>query len=371
MRCLVIAGRLIKQISGDKRTLGLILIAPVFILFILNIVLTSGVTEARIAVINTANADMAKLEENAHVSYPKDEDAAMADLKAGRIDAYLVTGTESDRLMLEGSDPTLSALVKGTYAKFASDRAFKSIQDKFSLVGELMAKLPEPIKKQVKIPDFSNVKPAEPTINSLYGEKFEFFDNIAAGIMGFIIFFLVFLLSGISFLRERISGTLERMMASSVRRWEIVTGYLLGFGLFVVVQTVIIQSFLLYVLNTHFSINFLEILLVNLVAAAASLALGTLLSAFARNEFQLFQFIPIIIIPQVLFSGLFDLRDAPNWVHWLSRVFPLTYTADALKEMMIRGKGLGDVWLDLVVLAGFTLVFVFMNILVLRKYRKA
>jgi ABC-2 type transport system permease protein len=370
MRSFVIAGRLIKQISGDKRTLALILLAPVFILFILHIVLTSGVTQAKFDVVNTAGADMSVLEQNAIVTYPAGEDAALADLKSGKCDAYLVVRDGGDKLVIEGSDPTLTALVKGTYAKYASDKASRAMQEKFSAVGALLAKLPDNVKKLVKLPDLT-VKAAEPEISTLYAGDFEFFDTIAAGIMGFIIFFLVFLLSGISFLRERISGTLERTMASSVRRWEIVAGYLLGFGLFVVIQTVIIQSFLLYVLKIHFVGSFWAILLVNLVSAAASLALGTLLSAFARNEFQLFQFIPIIIIPQILFSGLFDLREAPNWVHWLSQIFPLTYASQALRDMMIRGKGLGDVWVDVVVLAGFTVLFMVLNILALKKYRRA
>jgi ABC-2 type transport system permease protein len=370
MRSLVIAQRLIKQISGDKRTLLLILLAPIFILFILHIVLTSGVTKAKIDVLNSANEDITVLTDNAKVTQPGSEDEALADLKAGKCDAYLVIGEDKDRLVIEGSDPTLTALVKGTYARFASDRASKSIKDKLAGITGLISKLPDQVKKLVALPEIS-ITPTEPDISYLYAGDFEFFDTIAAGIMGFIIFFLVFLLSGISFLRERISGTLERMMASSVRRWEVVAGYLLGFGLFVIVQTVLIQSFLLYVLKIHFVGDFWSILLVNLISAAASLALGTLLSAFARNEFQLFQFIPIIIIPQVLFSGLFDLRDAPNWVHWLSQVFPLTYAADALRNMMIRGKGLADVWVDLVVLLGFTALFMTLNILALRKYRKA
>jgi ABC-2 type transport system permease protein len=362
MRSLVIAGRLIRQVGGDKRTLVLILFAPIFILFILHIVLTSGVTKAKLDVINQANADISILQANAVVTLPADETQALTDLQDGKTDAYLVVRKEGgDKLFIEGSDPSLKGLVIGTYAKFAADRASKAIQSSLSSLAGMLGKLP----------DLGSLKPAEPEISYLYAGDFEFFDTIAAGIMSFIIFFLVFLLSGISFLRERISGTLERTMASSVRRYEIVAGYLLGFGLFVIIQTVIIQSFLIYVLNIHYSSNFLSILAVNLISAATSLALGTLLSAFARNEFQLIQFIPIVIIPQILFSGLFDLRDAPAWVHWLSQAFPLTYASDALKNMMIRGKGIGEVWVDLVVLGGFTVLFMALNILALKKYRRA
>lgn len=370
MRSLVIAGRLIRQVGGDKRTLLLILFAPVFIIFILNVVLTSGVTKAKVDVVNAAGFDMAVLEQNAEVAYVETEDAAFENLKAGRCDAYLVTGEDKDKLVLEGGDPTLSALARGAYMKYAADRATAGIRDRLSSLNDILAKLPDEVRRKMPF-TLPSLAPPEPEIDTLYAGDFEFFDTIAAGIMCFIIFFLVFLLSGISFLRERIGGTLERTMASSVRRWEIVAGYLAGFGLFVVIQTVLIQSFLIFVLKIHYSSTFFSILLVNLITAAASLALGTLLSAFARNEFQLIQFIPIVIIPQVLFSGLFDLRDAPNWVHWLSQVFPLTYASDALTNMMIRGKGLADVWVDLVVLGGFTVLFMTLNIVALRKYRRA
>jgi ABC-2 type transport system permease protein len=372
MRIFVIAGRLIRQVAGDKRTLGLILIAPVFIIFILHVVLTSGVSKAKMEVVNTVNADMTVLEQNAEVTYASTEDAALADLKAEKCDAYLVVNGDKDKLMVENSDPTLTALSKAAYMKFASDRQMKKVQQGFSKFNDMLALLPDAIRQKITLPDFNALTtPPDPEIDTLYAGDFDFFDTIAAGIMCFIIFFLVFLLSGISFLRERISGTLERTMASSVRRREIVAGYFLGFGLFVILQTVLIQSFLIFVLKIHYNSTFFAILLVNLLSAAASLALGTLLSAFARNEFQLIQFVPIVIIPQVLFSGLFDLRDAPAWVHWLSQIFPLTYASDAMRAMMIKGRGLGDVWVDLVVLAGFTALFVVLNIRALRKYRKA
>lgn len=156
------------------------------------------------------------------------------------------------------------------------------------------------------------------------------FNAIAPMMMGFFIFFFVFIMAGVSFLRERISGTLDRLLATPVKRIEIVYGYFLGFGIFVLVQTLVIQLFMIYCLKIDLEGNFFLVLLINVLLAAGSLALGTLLSAFARNEFQLFQFIPIVIVPQVLFCGLFDLRGAPTWVIVLSKIFPLTYAADAL-----------------------------------------
>ncbi|MGL5693853.1 MAG: ABC transporter permease [Peptostreptococcaceae bacterium] len=178
------------------------------------------------------------------------------------------------------------------------------------------------------------------------------------------------LLAGISFLRERISGTLERLMATPIKRWEIVTGYFLGFGVFVMIQTVLIQLFMVHVLEITIKGSSYVVLLINILLAAGSLSLGTLLSTFAKNEFQLIQFIPIVIVPQIMFCGIFSLREAPMWVNALSKVFPLTYAADALSSVILRGATISNVTLDILILTCYAVLFIVLNALALKKYRK-
>ena len=145
----------------------------------------------------------------------------------------------------------------------------------------------------------------------------------------------------------------------------------MGFGLFVSIQTVILQVFSVYGLKVPMVGSFWAVLTINLALASGSLALGTLLSAFASNEFQLFQFIPIVIVPQIMFSGIFDLRNAPTWARILSKIFPMTYGAEALRDVMLRGKGLLEVRNDLFMLVGYALLFLTLNTIALKKYRKA
>jgi ABC-2 type transport system permease protein len=135
-------------------------------------------------------------------------------------------------------------------------------------------------------------------------------------------------------------------------------------------QTVVIQAFMSYGLGITIKGDPLLVLLINIILAAGSLSLGTLLSAFAKNEFQLFQFIPIVIVPQVLFSGLLSLRNAPVWVVALSKIFPLTYGADALTDVALRGAGFGDVWFDILVITAYAVLFILLNSLALKKYRR-
>ncbi len=103
--------------------------------------------------------------------------------------------------------------------------------------------------------------------------------------------------------------------------------------------------FLTYVLGIHTSADFFLVLLINLMIAATSLSLGTLLSAFARNEFQLIQFIPIVIVPQILFCGLFNLRETPVVLQYLAKIFPLSYGAGALRDRDgCAGHGFADIY---------------------------
>ena len=346
MKSFVIAGRLIRQIAGDKRTLVVMLIAPVLIMTLLYLLLGNGVTMARIDVVSADYQPTQAMQDIATVTLVSSETEAIDRLTHGKSDGYICDG----RYVAEGTDPSLTALCKRAFLHYTQEQANASMPP------QLLAQT----KGLMKAPD----------VSLYYGsESFEQFDFLAPSMMGFIIFFLVFLLAGIAFLRERISGTLDRILVSSLRRGQLVTGYFLGFGLFAALQTVVIQLFLVYVLGVHSGGNVLLVLLINLTIAGTSLAMGTLFSAFARNEFQLFQFIPIVIIPQMMFCGLFNLRESPQLLQYLAKIFPLTYGADALRNVMLRGAVFSDVAGDLLIMLGFTALFFLLNIQVLKKYR--
>ena len=346
MKSLIIAERLIRQITGDKRTLGMMIVAPVLIMTLLYFLLASGLSTVYIDIVQSDSVDVETLEELATVHIVSFESEAIARLEQGDSDGYI----SGDSYVVEGTDPSISALVRQVFASYSLQQKLLAFPAQAaSMVGNL----------------------SQPSIEMYYGNAdYEQFDFLAPSMMGFIIFFLVFLLAGIAFLRERISGTLERLMATSLHRRHLVGGYFLGFGVFAVLQTVVIQVFLIYVLKIHTETSFFLVLLINLTIASTSLALGTLLSAFARNEFQLFQFIPVVIIPQSLFCGLFNLRDTPLALQYLAKLFPLTYGADALREVMLKQAGLGTIYPDLLIMLGFTALFFVLNIRALGKYRK-
>ena len=204
----------------------------------------------------------------------------------------------------------------------------------------------------------------------LHGSKeMSAFDNFGPVLLGFFIFFFTFIVSGVAFVKERNSGTLERMFSTPLQRWELVAGYALGFAIVIAAQSVLLSIVAVYAMGMMLKGSFALLLLVNLALALTALAMGMFLSAFAKSEFQVIQFIPIVIVPQVFFSGLFPLESMAPWLRGVGNVLPMTYGAEALRQVMIRGAGLDLVARPLLILVGLSLLLFLANVKALRAYR--
>jgi ABC-2 type transport system permease protein len=182
-------------------------------------------------------------------------------------------------------------------------------------------------------------------------------DVFSPAILATLILFFGFLITGISFLRERTQGTLERLLASPVSKMDIVTGYLLGLLLFALLQTLIMFFYMVYVLDITYRGDLWQILVFQVLIGINAVCLGTFFSAFARNEFQMIQFIPIVIIPQVFVSGLFiPTNQLPVVLEWASKFLPLTYGVEGIKALMLQGLSLLDIGKDIGVLVAYAAV---------------
>jgi ABC-2 type transport system permease protein len=193
-------------------------------------------------------------------------------------------------------------------------------------------------------------------------------NGAAPGLLATLILFFGFLITGISFLRERTQGTLERLMVAPVSRMDIVAGYLLGLLLFALLQTLIMFFYMVYVLDITYQGNLWEILVFQVLMGIVAVSMGTFFSAFARNEFQMVQFIPLVIVPQVFISGLFiPVSQLPVVLEWISKFLPLTYGVEGIKALMQQGQSLLDIGKDIGILAAFAVGFLILASLTLRK----
>ncbi len=179
-----------------------------------------------------------------------------------------------------------------------------------------------------------------------------FFSGIAPALLGFFPFLLMFLVTSITMLRERSSGTLERLLTTPMRKIDLLAGYALAFALVALVQVALAVAVSIW-LGLDLLGPMWALMLVALLNAVLGVALGLLASAFARTEFQAVQFMPIVVLPQLLLCGLFQPRDEmADLLRWVSDVLPLSYAVDALQRVA-GSSALDGLWLrDVVILAG-------------------
>ncbi|WP_430790294.1 ABC transporter permease [Virgibacillus flavescens] len=337
MRIRAIIKRIVQQFLRDKRSIALMLVAPLFVMTLLWLVLDMDNYEPTIAIGDVPPQMQEVLEEQDAIIKEMSQAKAQKALSENNVDAYINWNEGKVEVTMEGSNPTASSAVKRVLNNAAKQ---------------------------------ANPNALDLEISFVHGSTdLNLFDNTGPVLIGFFVFFFVFIIGGVTFLRERTQGTLERLLATPLKRWEIVVGYLCGFGIFIIIQSLVLVSFSVYVLNIYMEGEFLTVLAVTLLLALTALSLGTLLSAFAKTEFQMIQFIPIVIVPQVFFSGIFHIEEG-SWMDLLGHIMPLSYGAEALREVMIRGQAISDILTELGIILGFSVAFIILNILALKRHRK-
>jgi ABC-2 type transport system permease protein len=365
MSIVALVKRIFHQMLRDKRALALMMVAPLLVLTLLDYLLAGNTVNPRLGVINTDDKLVERLKDTDITVLQVEENTADLILDKD-LDGILEFAGEEISLTLTNDQPTAAkALQVKVQQAISAKKTKEQAANLSSFMENIQSKLPEiPVKmEQVKAPEIST--------SYIYGNKDTiFFDQLSPILVGFFVFFFVFLISGIALLRERTTGTLERLLATPILRRDIVFGYLLGYGLFAVVQTIIVVTYAVKVLDITLVGSFWNVVIINLTLALVALSLGILLSAFANSEFQMMQFIPIAIIPQVFFAGIFPFESMAGWMQVLAKCMPMYYGGSALVEVMYKGSGLGAITDELLVLLGFALVFIVLNVVALKKYRK-
>ncbi|NFD78601.1 ABC transporter permease [Clostridium botulinum] len=347
MRIRALIKRISLQMLRDKRTLALLFVAPLLILTLMYFLFNGNTVNPKLGVVDL-NKDIIEALKSGDINVIEYKTASNEVIIEDKLDGLLEMENKTLKLTLENSDPSKAKLLK--------------------------MKINQAIASQSRIANITlPVKFKTPTINTnyIYGNsETTFFDVLSPILIGFFVFFFVFLISGIGLLRERTTGTLERLMTTPIKRYEVVIGYLVGYGIFAVIQTLIVVLFSINVLHIILAGSILNVILINLLLALVALSLGILLSTFASSEFQMIQFIPLVIIPQIFFAGIFPLEGMANWLQTIGKIMPIYYGADALKSVMYKGYNLNQITSDLLFLVIFASIFIILNIVALKKYRR-
>ncbi|MFB6359857.1 MAG: ABC transporter permease, partial [Halobacteriales archaeon] len=202
----------------------------------------------------------------------------------------------------------------------------------------------------------------------LFSEVFPVAEPVAPVLLGVFVFVLTYILTAIGFLRERTAGTLERVLVSPISRTGIVVGYVVGFGVLAAVQSLVLLGSGVYFLGVEFEHGVGLFFLVELLGAMTALGLGIVLSLFARNEFQVLQFMPTVIGPQIILGGTFvPVETLPVYLEWPARLMPVTYLIEGMKYVVLDVGEPTDLWTAVAALAVFTVIAVVVSGVVVRR----
>ena len=359
MRTIAIAKKVIKELLRDKRTLALMFIAPVFIMWLMNLMFSASTTvNVKLATQDLPTGLVTKMDELDHVDVEtyQDLDQAKEALANEKVDAVISYKDGEYQVDYANTDASKTSMIRQVLRTSIVNEGTDQ------LLSRVKQALPQ-LKLDEKAPEIKE--------SYQYGDKNTgFFARMIPILIGFVVFFFVFLISGMALLKERTSGTLDRLLATPVKRSEIVYGYMLSYGIIAIFQTAVVVLAAIWLLDVEVVGNILNVIIVNVVLALVALAFGILLSTLAKSEFQMMQFIPLVIMPQLFFSGIIPLSSMGEWAPTVGKFLPLTYSGDAISQIILYGHNLGDILSNLGVLMIFLIILTILNIVGLRRYRK-
>jgi len=359
MRTIAIAKKVIKELLRDKRTLAMMFVAPVFIMWLMNLMFSASTTvNVKLATQDLPTGLITKMDELDHVDIEtyQDLDQAKEALANEKVDAVISYKDGEYQVDYANTDASKTSMIRQVL------RTSIASEGTDQLLSRIKQALPQ-LKLDAKAPEIKE--------SYQYGDKNTgFFARMIPILISFVVFFFVFLISGMALLKERTSGTLDRLLATPVKRSEIVYGYMLSYGIIAIFQTAVVVLAAIWLLDVEVVGNILNVIIVNVVLALVALAFGILLSTLAKSEFQMMQFIPLVIMPQLFFSGIIPLSSMGEWAPTVGKFLPLTYSGDAISQIILYGHNLGDILPNLGVLMIFLIILTILNIVGLRRYRK-
>ncbi|MEM2933786.1 MAG: ABC transporter permease [Halobacteria archaeon] len=354
-RVVSIAIRIFHQIQRDRRTVGLLVIAPFLLMVLFGWAFSGEIKNVKIGAVNLDSGyqelnlpdefiqEIARCEE-VKLVYIASENEAIKAVKNGVISGAIVFEENFTKQAMQREATRYTLYIDSSNTQVAQ-AAMKAVQDSISTV--LARRTSSPLAME---------------LNYIYGRGYEAIDFVGPAIIGLVAFFFTFLITTVSFLRERTQGTMERLLASPVRKIEIILGYLMGFSFVAIVQSFVTLSVAIFLFQVAIEGSVFLVFLIVLIMATGALGLGIFASTLAKTEFQVIQFIPTIILPQLVLSGVWwPLESIPDFIRPISYLLPLTYSNIALREVMLKGSAIAVVWREISILIIFAITMVLLS----------
>lgn len=204
-------------------------------------------------------------------------------------------------------------------------------------------------------------------LNFVFYDNPVLFNSVAPLLLGLVPFTIMFIITSVAMLRERTSGTLERLLVSKLSRIDILLGYASAFAVLALIQSLIACFIVLFVFDVTLAGSVGAVLLVAIISGVTGMALGLFFSAFAKNEFQAVQFMPAFVLPQFLMCGLFIARDQMvDGLYYISNLMPLSYIVEAMRSIQASQTWTVELTKDIFILLAFTVGSLILGALTLK-----
>ncbi|MGZ7132515.1 MAG: ABC transporter permease [Halobacteriota archaeon] len=370
-RAFAVTKRVLRDLKNDRRQLALIFIAPLLVISIFGVAFTGSVKDVRVVVVNgdtpVGNSSLSdKIISNfdtsvLNVAYANSESDAVGQVQNGSASAAIVFPSDFTQSVVARASGQTSVPRANTTVTLLADKSNPNVSDPIiATVNTAVAQTIQGLGRQAPVSVDSS--------NAVYGANAQFIDFFAPGIICIAVWQLTTLLTLISFVGERTSGTLFRLLASPLKESELVAGYAVAFGIIGIAQSAVLLSAAVILFHVTIVGDVLLAFGVIALLALVSEGLGIMLSSFARREAQAIQFLPIVVLPAFLLSGVFWPRQAiPEWLRPVSYILPTTYAVEAVRSVILRGWGLDKIYPDVIALLIFAGVFLVLATILLRR----
>ncbi len=381
-RILALAWRLFLQVLRDRRQLVLIFAVPVIIMQLVTWVVRGSTSEPlHVVLVTEGVSDLHRPEIEDAVDpidqgppreseirfevIPEPPEGIEAALRSGSLKAVITFPEEFVPDRMSGKRGLILIDVEGTDLPLVL-RVEQGLQQ---TLGRLLETMPIALPEgcPTRCGDELNLMMPELQLRRRAGAGLKLMDFFLPAIVPYLAFFFGFLMTSLSFLRERTGGTLERLLVSPLTRTELVFGYFGGFLAFSMVQAAVIVGYALYVLDVPAATGVFPVVLLMMLTLMTAEGFGIFFSAFAHNEFEVTQFIPIFVLPQLFLCGIiWKIEDLPSFLRPAAYAWPMTYAARAARELMVRGDLVAGL-VEMGVLALFLLLSIGLSIWAVRR----
>lgn len=370
-RLFAVTTRVLQDLRNDRRQLALIFIAPLLVITIFGVAFTGDVKDVRVVVVNGDTAAGSSSLSNKvisnfdtgvlNVAYANNESDGVAQVQNGSASAVIVFPSNFTQSVAARAVGQTSVPQENVTIKLLADKSNPNISS--AIIAAVNNAVAQTIASQGHQPPA-----AVDSSNAVYGANAQFIDFFAPGIISLAVWQLTTLLTLISFVGERTSGTLLRLLSSPLKEGELVAGYAVAFGAIGTVQSAVLLAAAVILFNVTIVGNVLLAFVVIALLAIVSEGLGILLSSLARREAQAVQFLPFIILPAFLLSGVFwPIQAIPTWLRPVSYLLPTTYAVEAVRSVILCGWGLDKIYPDIAALVIFASVFLTLATISLRR----